>query len=200
MKIIKPVQYDEGNIVHVLPVEFKADSPDLEKLKVNIDPAGFVSIENYLHNRVLSTFQAALGDNPIYQGTRNYLADIDDLFTDKGIQELLEGTPGMGLSMPNSERGMTTALIRENRLAAFACSANYGSHSIFWAVQPSPLNDALVEFVEGRHPITTTFEGQRTQYDLEDHSFEISRQKVPSVSEAHVEKSLTGKLMEYDIR
>lgn len=198
MKLIKPVQHEEGNVVRVVPVDFSAGNPELEMLKVEITPGGFVSIANYLHNRVLATYQSALGDNPIYV-TKSGSADISELLENKNVLELIGEGPGIGICLPH-ENGKTTVLIRQRRLATLACSSDLTYWSNFWVVQPASLNDALVEYVKGQHPIPTQIGDRKMQYSLEGHSINITRERVPSVRDAHVEKRLTRMLDNYGIR
>lgn len=198
MPLIKPVQHADGNVVKVIPAEFRADSPDLERLKVQIEPAGYVSIVNYLHRRVLSTFQAALGKNPIYEGSGS-IADLSELLENERVQELVASSPGIGICLPHGN-GKTTVLVRESKLVALACSSDLEYWASFWAVQPANLNDALVEYVNGRHPVPIKFGDIKSTYSLEGHSIEITRQKVPSVRGANVERRLTGMLDTYGIR
>jgi hypothetical protein len=155
---------------------------DLEYIEIVVEPAAYINMAEHLLVKTILPYCSALRDHPFYvvtPGTLDKTLEIDH------CREKVESETGIGILCQESDC-ISIALVREGRIAALANAYDCEHFHSYSAVQPSDVNDWLVEQMSGEVVIPTNFFGTVRGYNLKGHDISIERTRVSSIREANL--------------
>ena len=156
---------------------------DLEYIEIIVEPAAYTPVAEHLLVRTVLPYHSSLRGNSFYvstPGTLDRTLGIDH------CQKQIKTESGIGILCQESD-SISIALVKEGHIVALAnASDNFNHFHSYFAVQPSSVNDWLVEQMSGNVVIPAVIFGRACDYSLKGHEISIERRKVNSIREANL--------------